>query len=72
MAATDTSGETGSGIGSGGSLVPLVPQALKAHLRLGPIIGRGSYGRVYRATYHNRRVAAKVRHPPMLRWLVLH
>ena len=50
----------GGSIGTGGALLPTVPHALREHLRLGPILGHGSYGKVYRAIYKNQRIAVKV------------
>ena len=50
-------GEVGAG---GGALQPEVPPALRQHLRLGPILGAGTYGRVYRATYRSQCIAVKV------------
>ena len=43
-----------------GGLMPAVPFALKG-LELGPIVGKGSYGSVYRGSYQKQHVAVKVR-----------
>ena len=44
-----------------GALMPTVPDALEG-LELGPIVGKGSYGSVYRGSYQKQHVAVKVRH----------
>ena len=43
-----------------GALMPTVPPALEG-LELGPIVGKGSYGSVYRGCYQQQHVAVKVR-----------
>ena len=57
VAVRQNSCESGS---TGSALQPEVPEALRPDLRLGPILGSGSYGRVYRAIYRNQRIAVKV------------
>ncbi len=42
------------------ALLPTVPAALEG-LELGPIIGKGSYGSVYRGSYNKQHVAVKAR-----------
>ena len=47
-----------------------MPVALEG-LELGPIIGKGSYGSVYRGSFHKQHVAVKARDPgssPIIRF----
>ena len=39
---------------------PTVPAERFCELRLGPLLGRGSYGRVYRGVYRGQPIAVKV------------
>ena len=34
-------------------------------LELGPLLGKGGYGRVFRGIWYGQRVAVKVRQPPL-------
>ena len=45
--------------------MPTVPCALEG-LELGPIVGKGSYGSVYRGSYQRQHVAVKARRGPLL------
>lgn len=47
-----------SGRATSRALLPTVPAALEG-LELGPIIGKGSYGSVYRGSYQKQHVAVK-------------